>query len=153
MQKLLLVIGCVMMLAACGPQYSTEYRYFPPKDKAAKACAEACLPHKTNCDLACTMQQQQCYQRARMQDDMDDFLYRTAYWRAGMGYGAGMGFGYRTGMYSNRSAFCRADVCFGSCLSTYHQCFTQCGGKIEEHTVCTANCPSAPPAPAPAAAQ
>ena len=129
---------CLIMLAACSPQYATQYRYFAPETNKGKGCANNCLMNKTNADLACTLQQQQCYQRARAQEQFDEFLYRSSYYGNGIGMSA-----YRPSYFPSSTAytFCRADTCFDTTLQTYHQCFSACGGKITEETVCVAHCP------------
>ena len=139
---ILLAMGAAL-LSACSPSYRTDYQYIPPLKETGRSCANNCLVAKTNCNLACTTQEAQCYRRVQLQDSMDDSLYRGGYWNNGIALSASPGMGYG-GMYGGgyNTTVCRADACLGSCEESYQKCFTDCGGKVTSREVCIAHCPN-----------
>lgn len=132
---LLLVAVFSLLLTSCGPIYSTTYTYVPPKTKHGQRCANRCLEQKSTCTTNCNMVHQACRMEADAvaQPAYQDYL--RAQRKAGQA------------PVRRLSDFADYGNCGGDCGcgDTYNQCFTNCGGKIIPHTVCTAFCDKAEP--------
>lgn len=128
----LAVLG--LLLAGCGPVYTTTYHYKPPKSWRGKQCVNRCLQNRSQCYMYCNSTVLQCRADANR-------AARPAY-RAYVRYQR------RHGLPINRnlSSFANYSQCTDrcGCENTYRQCYTNCGGQVKTSTICTAFCKKAP---------
>jgi hypothetical protein len=144
-QKILLWVCASMMLSACGPQYETSYQLQQPISVAGQACASTCNQVQMQCFDACEAGSRECEFRARLQDDMDGWMYGGA----GGFSGGGIGIGMNVPLGISRSDTCQATACRAHCMANYHACYQNCGGNVRKITQCIAHCPTAAASPAP----
>jgi len=117
-------------LSACVPQYETVYSYEPPHSHFGRRCVNACLYDRTNCDEQCQNSEIACRNTA-------DLIVMPEYLRYEQQKIA-------WNLPINR---CPADFADYSnchyncgCASTYNECFSNCGGTVDESTQCVAFC-------------
>ena len=128
MNKILLTLFFTLALAACGPFYSTEYRYQPPADDRGRACVAQCEASKTQCrvnaDLRAENRELKCEAQAR--DDYERCLFNAK--------GEG-------GKNSCARRSCSESADTRTCETDHRVCFEACGGVVQSQQVCTFNCP------------
>jgi hypothetical protein len=128
--------GALLLLAACGPVYHTDYILTPPASPSGKQCANQCYYVREGCMGACENVGYNC----------GSGMYGSlgySHWNRGR-HGAFSGIGY--GSPHHHAADCRyeRDLCAERCEMQYRQCFTVCGGQVTPSTVCVQNCPQQP---------
>lgn len=133
-------------LAGCGPlqpEYRTDYHIVPPRTQVGQMCANNCLMAQQNCRQSCQLQHQICVQNDWLSQqhagDEADRDYRH-YMAQRLAQGKLI--------KRERSSFyrytpdsdCEAERCENQCVSDYHICHSNCGGKVIPSTYCVANC-------------
>jgi hypothetical protein len=133
----ILLLGLIMPLGGCGPQFTTEYEIVPPASDTGRMCANNCLLVKDQCEHSCWSQQQQCEQMSTLQENLDYMTYVAGRQAAG------------APIKRDRSSFnsyrCDSGGCLDRCTQNFNVCHTNCGGRIIPHTYCTAFCDELPP--------
>lgn len=126
-------IGASLLLSGCGPIYQTTYTYKTPKSYRGRMCVNRCLRTKNRCYTMASLTDQNCRLIA-------DNAARPAY-RQYIREQKRQGFP----IWKKISDFADYSNCHQTqyCNSSYKQCFTNCGGQIIPHTVCTAFCKNA----------
>lgn len=142
----------VLLLASCGPGYSSGYPQYEPKRPQyetkrpqyetrtvfiepesfeGRLCVNQCEELRQSCRQLVVEEHAQCQRNARQEakDDFQDHLQRA---RA-LGKKP-----WKTRDDFDRSASCRKN--FKSCQVRYRACFKRCGGELQLHEICTANC-------------
>ncbi len=110
----------MLLMASCGPLYTTEYEIIPPKTEMGSICANNCLLLKTNCES-------QCYRISYLELQNNQL---QAVNRNGDGY-----------YFNNYNSFNNNNGwCVNNCLANYYICHKNCGGEVITHTRCTAFC-------------
>jgi len=131
--KKIRLLGLLLLVASCGPQYRTTYEVVPPPTETGRMCANNCLLSQQNCQQTCHMQDQQCQQIQHLQARNDYLAYVNEQQRTGKPIKKS-----ENNFYSSYA--CQSSACEANCGSAYQICHTNCGGQIIPHTYCTANC-------------
>lgn len=118
------------LMTACGPVYSTSYSFVPPQSHRGRRCVNRCIPQKSVCQNNCSMLKQACHMQANAIAEPAYQAYLTQMRKQGAAPN-------RTIRYFADYSSCR-DRC--GCQANYNQCYTNCGGQIVPHTVCTMFC-------------
>lgn len=131
--SLAIILIASILVTGCGPIYSTTYQYVPPKSHRGRRCANRCLMQKSTCENNCNILHQACRMEANAAAEPAYRAYVRQERKAGKTPWRTLG---DFADYSNCGGDC-------GCGSNYNQCFTNCGGQIIPHTVCTAFCDKA----------
>lgn len=130
------IFAISVLMTGCGPIYETTYSYVPPKSYRGRTCVNQCLSQKGSCRNNCRLLNQSCRLQANAAAEPAYQAYLRSMRRQGKPPVETIAdFADYSGCQSN----CGCDV-------NYRQCYTNCGGKIIPHTVCTAFCNKAKPA-------
>lgn len=129
--KFLLIAA--LLLAGCGPIYSTDYQLVPPKSNEGRMCANNCLMSQQNCQLSCDNTNLQCEQAERYRAENEFLKYQRDRLAAGKEVKRS-----ESSFYS--SYRCNTDDCKANCENTMRLCHTNCGGQVVPHTYCSAFC-------------
>ncbi len=131
MSSLRMVIFCnslLILLSACGPIYSTKYRFIPPQDVWSRQCITECLRINDNCytqaENRAAKERMQCEQAASIR-------YATCIATA------------KTEAASkncSQHSFCNQTADTSRCDSEYRHCYQNCGGIVEAYQVCEFGC-------------
>lgn len=133
MRAMGLRVMAMLMLAACGPVYTTDYQMVPPTSMEGKMCANNCLMAQQNCAQACASSTSQCEQNERLRAENEYLKYardRRAEGKEVKRKESSFYAGYQ----------CDGDDCTERCESSYRLCHTNCGGQVIPHTYCSAFC-------------
>lgn len=134
LQMVFLLVCVTFLLAACGPQYRTDYLLTPPPTQSGRMCANNCLLVKQQCWQSCAMQQGSCEAIARLAARNEYLEYVNQRQREGKEI-------KRTENSFYRSGNCRdGDYCSAQCENNHHFCHVNCGGQVQERTYCVAHC-------------
>jgi len=129
------VLFACFLLSGCGPIYNSSYSFEQPKSFSGKQCSNTCLQNRTNCQMQCNTQNEQCKNNARQAAMPTYVLYLANKIEKSKGP-------HKTiddfADYSGCNASC-------GCEETYNQCFSNCGGVIKENRQCVAFCSKVPP--------
>ena len=123
MKKLLVVLFVLSLLSACGPIYSTTYKFIPPKTAKANKCISRCQAIKQSCEQNCSQERRMC----RMGNTVLAGVNSTV-----RGANQVRGRALNTGI-NNCNFNC-------GCNSSYRECYASCGGEVIELKQCTAFC-------------
>lgn len=131
-QLSLILTPLALLMASCGPTYTTNYTLLPAPTKEGQLCS-------TNVKLMADTCLNNCRQMA--------YNCRSGGFSAGLGYGSGGwghhgmggGIGYNQSLLDDRD--CSSYRCEDSCKTAARQGHLNCGGTVTEEVVCTANCP------------
>ena len=126
-QPILLSLGMLLasgILTSCGPQFQTNYTYYPPESPSGQTCIFQCQNGKLQCQQLRDMEYERCIDRAdreyyRCQDmnlDLPDKKKEYCY-----------------------RAYCN-DADYERCEAGYRSCYQACGGRVESETVCVSGC-------------
>ena len=132
------VIGLCLFFSACGPIYNTDYQFTPPSSTTGRVCTQQCENSKFQCQQMEEMSADRCRDRAQIEQQRCEDNIR---WREGR---------------DPKWYECGAESCSANtdrCDAQYRSCYQACGGRVDAHTYCVANCsqvPAAQQAPAPA---
>lgn len=131
----------VLLLAACGPRFETQYSLTPPPDSlTSRQCLQSCEFQRQQCQQLADSRYQLCQSQAelrydRCQDAADYDYQRCLYLRPD-----------NPGSCRRPSGYCFRDYCArddANCDELYRSCYASCGGRVESRTVCVANCDEA----------
>lgn len=128
--KIISLVSFAFLLIGCGPMYETQYTYTPPASNIGKFCAAECINHRSSCEQMCHMTYNSCMDR------MEDNARREFEHYKMKKISEGKKIERSLEWYRHPSE-CRNDC---GCQSTYHDCYTTCGGKVTAREVCVANC-------------
>jgi len=129
-------LGVVLILAACGAYYKTDYRFVAPSTPQGLQCASVCLQNQQNCGQACATTRSQCETVAQVKSSVN--LYGMQQYSQGKAkdYPA-----LASGLSGLEMPSCKhINHCEDDCAATYRDCFTVCGGQVIPYQVCTSNC-------------
>ncbi|MBP2228041.1 hypothetical protein J2847_001323 [Azospirillum agricola] len=143
---LLLCLGLLALLTACGPIYDTQYSLIPPTSIEGRNCVSQCQQNRSICRQTCTIGQQSCLNEARSRALYEYQAYverQTAEKKP-----------IKRSISSFENTYaCGANSCEQRCDADYRDCFgSVCGGQVIAQKVCTAFCDQPPAATAPALA-
>ena len=126
------VILGLLVLAACGPVYKTNYDYKPPQTDNGRMCVNQCLNTKSACEQDCHARQVDCEYRA----DEDAQIQYDNY--------------VRTQRFQHQEIkktvtdfhrYCDEEtVCAARCVANHNLCYNNCGGVVNGTTICTSGC-------------
>lgn len=137
----LLLFALLLPLSACGPIYTTEYSFVPPKSAEGRMCVQSCGQGQAYCRHLCQMDKHACVQDARDRA-MDDY---RAYVRRQNAEKKPI---KRNPSDFDRSYACGTSSCESRCESDRRECYRDCGGQVIAREVCTMGCDQIPPQPA-----
>jgi hypothetical protein len=126
-----LVISLMVALTGCGPIYNTEYSYIPPATDMGKMCVNQCITNKTLCQQMCQMRNDSCRTQSRQNALFDYQMYKHRQ-KAN-----------KQPITKDLSAFDRGGYECNSrcdCDFSFNQCYSACGGQVQEHKVCVMFC-------------
>ncbi|XVN42947.1 MAG: hypothetical protein RCG15_01150 [Candidatus Rickettsia vulgarisii] len=106
--KIFISLLLAFNLTSCvdlGPNNITEYEIIPPTTEMGMMCANNCLMMRSHCENNCANIPRHDRQMRRYMKAHDDYLYDD-YYRSDN------------------------DRCFQRCLTDYHICHQNCGGKV-----------------------
>ncbi|MFN4262620.1 MAG: hypothetical protein ACK4IT_03100 [Thioalkalivibrionaceae bacterium] len=118
-----------LMLAGCGPIYSTEYRYTPPAGEQARFCVAQCMNTRELCRISA--EQRAALRAAECRSEADRTYAQCL---------ASAGTDEARSRCRPRTASCSSSVQSERCDADYRVCYQTCGGKVESQQVCTFNC-------------
>ena len=127
-KSLLLVIVSFLMIS-CNPVYKTFYDYQPPMGTEARYCLNVCDSSRQHCASRCDDRQQNCETAANSSDNMEYLACQMS----------GKEECYKPYNYGGHY-HCKDENCKEECTQNYNQCYRNCGGIINAHTSCVANC-------------
>lgn len=135
---MVIVVGCGAA-AGCGPVYRTTYEMTPPQTAAGRACVSNCQQTKNLCRNTGYDRYRRCKaaQRAYAERKFNEYriqqlLLKKPIKKSERSFHGG---------YS-----CRIEGSYEhSCQQDFVGCFSNCGGQVRPHTVCTANCDKVQP--------
>ena len=124
------------ILSACGPTYSSTYRYLPLQTSTQRGCANNCSVAKQACEIQTKNLHENCLNRS-------EFAYqqcesRKIFTRQQDG-----------SVECVQNCYCPRETCnlnLETCDSNHRTCYLDCGGEIEKLTSCVSNCKEAAPA-------
>ena len=137
-----LVIGALLSLAACGPQYRTYVTYAPPETAEGRQCLMSCQSMRMACRQQKDDQVQECRRSAETQAQLES-IRRIAEYAVSANAESGKS-GSRplprdaTPNYSE--CFARDRRVEGQCAADHDLCYQNCGGRVTYNTQCIANC-------------
>ncbi len=127
--KLVLVTVLVALIAACGPIYSTNYKYIPPQSENGRMCIANCSSNNNTCEQMCNSNRTSC----RMMNTTADL--------AAAAIDKGKTTTKRANTNANRSnCDYEYNICRDNCGDNYRSCYQNCGGQVIAERVCTAFC-------------
>ena len=112
------------LLSACGPKMQTDYHLTPPEDKGGVACTFHCESEKRDVEQDDDSEYQRCRDDAEEAFEIcqEDNEYRR----------------------KDDREICIRRYCpkpkEQHCLSAFHRCYEECGGRVDSETYCVANC-------------
>lgn len=120
--------AATLTLSACGPVYSTHYRFTPPNEANGRQCVTQCAQTRDMCrmmeETRATQEQTQCQQNANMRYTLCLANAKTDQARS----------------QCNANSYCPRNVYTERCEESYRQCFQNCGGRVESYQVCDYGC-------------
>lgn len=126
------LLAATLWLTACGPWYTTDYKFIPPPAPQSRVCVLQCESNRLQCQQIQDMQKENCEDRAEMD-------YRWCESRRAYEYRQD---GSRRCV---RNCSCTRRYCGGydraTCEAHHRTCFQFCGGTIVEEKRCVFNCP------------
>lgn len=152
------VLFCLILMLAsvgCGPVYRTSKHYLPPRSNQGRFCAARCTESKNHCMSHCHSDRQVCSSTnavigaltsSRLEGKSPAYISCAQHgWRAGSSISM-LECDEIQRAQSSRDK--RVDLgcdrnyqdCSSGCESSFDMCFRSCGGGIQEHTRCIANC-------------
>jgi hypothetical protein len=122
--------GSALLLSGCGPMYQTSYSYIPPHSRSGRRCVNQCLNDRSMCRSQCQTNLQSCKTNANL-IAMPQYLSYVQTQNAA-----------HQPINQSISDFADYSGCSSQCgcTSTYHACFTNCGGSVIANTQCVAFC-------------
>lgn len=119
------IIFVLSFLSACGPIYSTDYNFSPPRSAEGRACVFQCEIGRQQCNEIEGLKQDRCehYSDQELYDCERDIRRRK---------------GREPKWYECSSRSCDADS--DRCDQSYRYCYQACGGEVNQVTNCVANC-------------
>ena len=116
----------LLCASGCGPIYSTEYKFFPPKDPRSSYCIQQCESDADRCRQYQSAQHDSCeYENQRLMNECN-YQIQQSKGRGPKWHECG------------RQLSC--DFPETRCISDFHNCYRYCGGTVIEEKVCVANC-------------
>ena len=112
-------------IVSCGPMYSTDYSFVPPKTESGRACTYNCQTTKSQCRQIEDLRVDRCEAQAR--EDARECEARIRWDK-----------GRSPKWYECGGSSCSAD--YDQCEDQYRSCYQSCGGRVESSTRCVANC-------------
>lgn len=122
--KIILALMFTMMLTACGPMYQTHYDIIPPATQQGRMCANNCVMYKKQCESNCRSENNNCIMMNNLERQNHELMQAKT----------------NTKSRYIPSRFCDSSGCEHGCKDDYHMCHRNCGGQVNERTVCVANC-------------
>lgn len=120
----------IVMLAACGPVYDTQYHFTPPPSSEGRSCVFQCDNSRLQCRQLEDYKNEDCQRRAEYdQRRCEDDIYRRK--------------GREPKWYECGSSSCSPD--YDRCEQLYRSCYQSCGGRVDQQTVCVSGCDQIPP--------
>ncbi|MFZ4762082.1 MAG: hypothetical protein ACOYK8_04650 [Alphaproteobacteria bacterium] len=113
--------------------YDTDYKIIPPTNETGRLCANNCLLMQQNCRQDCTIEANHCRKIANSEKFIDYLEYLATRKSEGKEI-------KKSESYFNHSSNCDSYHCKAECSNDYRLCHSNCGGKIETYTYCTAFC-------------
>lgn len=134
MKAVLLLVGLLPALAACGPIYDTQYTYHQPDDRRGQACTASCEADQSQCSYQCSRETQDCENERRQIAERDFRRYER--------YQRNNDLPVEKSEYDFMPSYsCPWESeCTNVCEAEYRACFTGCGGEIEARQVCVMGC-------------
>ena len=138
--RILATVLIAVVVQACGPIYETSYQFSPPQTAQGRHCASQCQELQGYCRRDCRAEARDCKEDARRQARWDYERY-VRQRRA-----------EKKNVERSLDSFvsdyhCREDDCSETCEEDFRLCFSNCGGRVTAHTVCTFNCDEVETAP------
>lgn len=135
----------LFVLFSCGPIYTTNYSYFPPKEDSGRYCISSCSQQRQSCTSNCSDRNQTCEIAARSLDlaenitcnNRKNYCNRNPEER-GCVFDKSMSCDNSSS--SNNNFSITYSECKTDCLSYYNQCYINCGGKIQTAKICIHFC-------------
>ncbi|MGE4352206.1 MAG: hypothetical protein AB7E52_08470 [Bdellovibrionales bacterium] len=125
----LLIASAVLALAGCADLSSDgsarTTHYILPDKAGGRLCAFQCRNGYEHCADACALSERACYNDMQAQAIQDYEAYAREQ------FAARAPVDLRPSDFE-RGRKCEPTSCRSSCRATYHSCFTECGGTIEE---------------------
>ena len=120
------LIGLLQVITACGPIYSTEYKFVPPKSSGGKSCLDRCPDMKDQCLEIEELNKDECEEiNRRHMEDCEDEISRKE---------------HRAPKWNECGKIKGCGVSTERCEEAYRSCYRACGGEVIEEQVCVANC-------------
>jgi hypothetical protein len=137
-----LVIGILLILAGCGPQYRTYVSYSPPETADGRQCLMSCQGMRMTCRRQKDEQVQDCRRNAETQAQLET-IRRIAEYAVSANDGSGKGSSHPSPRDAKPNyAECAAQDrrVEGQCTADHDLCYQNCGGQVTYSTQCVANC-------------
>lgn len=137
-----LAIGAVFLgLAGCGPMMETRYEFTPPASKAGMQCVQNCQADQSMCQAHARDAKENCRREADRKAERDYSKAKDDYIVALKLYAADPSkFPKPDEPYKPSPSYYQCDSLGSECTGQYNMCYRSCGGQIQEHQVCVANC-------------
>ena len=133
MKIITILAAAMLILAGCGPVYTTDYKMVPPDTEEGRYCANNCLMAQRNCTQSCGHEVRQCQENERLRGENKYMRYVREREKAGKEI-------KRSEDSFINDYHCDDDDCAESCAEDYRICHTNCGGQVIPHTYCSAFC-------------
>jgi len=128
MKKFYLSIILVLALASCSPYYETRYNFIPPHNYNGQMCANECIYQVNQCEMYCNNNHNSCVTNMAMMDSVRSIMRDRK----------------KDPYYYEYDHSYRCDnakrSCIDSCNANHRLCHTNCGGVVEQYSVCVYGC-------------
>lgn len=128
-------IGALFFLSSCGETRIEGYTLTPPATTGGRMCIVQCQQARDYCDEGCSLKYRTCITTVQMRA-MQDY---DQYTREQITHNQPIEFRPRD---FESSAPCEhaKQACNAACDTSYHSCYTSCGGVVAPVTSCTSMC-------------
>lgn len=146
-----LAVAALLMLSGCStePRYRTSFNLVQPTTIEGRQCTTQCDTNQILCEQNERDQVYRCEENARRQTAQCEEDARRQY-RSCMNQ-AQYGGNTRASLESSCQSILNSSTmncgyrfnhceAAGRCEANYRACFSNCGGQVEKHVVCVANC-------------
>jgi len=137
---LLAALVLAPLASACGPLYSTTYRYVPPRDAFGRSCAQDCLAAKERCEERIERRHRMCVREAEDDAERAFRRYRKERIESGKPLKRSLSDFERREAAACGSGFALGGEKESGCLPNYQMCFQNCGGAVVQQRECVAFC-------------
>lgn len=135
------VLALAFGLAACGPMMETRYEFTPPTSSAGMQCVQNCQADQSMCQNHARDAKDQCRKDADHKAERDYRKAKDEYIYALKLYAAdSTKFPKPNEPYKSSPSYYQCNNLGSECVGQYNTCYRSCGGVIQEHQVCVANC-------------